>query len=184
MDLPCFARLDHDLVDLILGSDIDTSGRLIHDQDIRVVCQPSGNNNLLLVTTGERLDQCLAARCFDTLIFAILSFTSSSIFPLLSFTPTSEYNGYREQSIYYHAIAQASKNTASTTVLCDHSDTDLLIASCGLLIFSRFSMDLDCHRCSIWRIPKIASISSVLCAPTSPPKPKDLASSSTQRSSS
>ena len=60
-----FYEIDHDLINLVFGSDVDTTGRLIHDQDIRIVCKPSCDNYFLLVATGERLDQRLSARCLD-----------------------------------------------------------------------------------------------------------------------
>ena len=50
--LALLCQLNHNLVNLIFRTYVDTTGRLIHDQDIRIVGQPSGNDNLLLVTTG------------------------------------------------------------------------------------------------------------------------------------
>ena len=44
-------------VDLAAGADVDTAGRLVEQQNRDVTCQPLGQDDLLLVATGERLDE-------------------------------------------------------------------------------------------------------------------------------
>lgn len=51
--LPCCTRLAEQQVNIALGADIDAAGRLIEDDDIRVVQQPLGDNDLLLVAAGQ-----------------------------------------------------------------------------------------------------------------------------------
>ena len=52
-------KLIHQCVDLTLGTNVDTAGGLIKNKDIRVFHQPAGDDDLLLVTTGEVLQQLL-----------------------------------------------------------------------------------------------------------------------------
>ena len=46
-------KIDDELIDLILCTDIDSSGRLIQKQYFRIGKKPSSKDNLLLVSTGK-----------------------------------------------------------------------------------------------------------------------------------
>src|SRR5262244_3571753 len=46
----------HQLVDLALGADVDTAGRLVEDDDARLHGKPLGEDHLLLVAAGKRRD--------------------------------------------------------------------------------------------------------------------------------
>ena len=72
MLLPCFGKVGNNTVDFILGTDVDTSGRLIQDQDIRIVCQPAADQHFLLVAAGQRSNRCLAGRCLGIHLFDIV----------------------------------------------------------------------------------------------------------------
>ena len=45
-----------------MGADVDAAGRLIEDQELRFGQQPAGEQHLLLVAAGEKLDRLLGAR--------------------------------------------------------------------------------------------------------------------------
>ena len=45
----------HQLVDRVLGADVDAAGRLVHEDDAGVGGQPAGEDDLLLVAAGEEL---------------------------------------------------------------------------------------------------------------------------------
>ena len=49
---PLFYQIVHQRIDLTLGAYVNTSRRLIKDQNVTVSGQPFCNNNLLLITTG------------------------------------------------------------------------------------------------------------------------------------
>ena len=46
----------HQLVDAVLGADVDAAGRLVHQHDPRPGGQPARQHDLLLVAAGEELD--------------------------------------------------------------------------------------------------------------------------------
>ena len=46
-----------DLVDLVLGADVDAAGRLVEDEQARAAQQPLADHHLLLVAAGQVLDQ-------------------------------------------------------------------------------------------------------------------------------
>ncbi len=48
-----------------MGADVDAAGRLIEDQELRFGQQPAGEQYLLLVAAGEKLDRLLRARGTD-----------------------------------------------------------------------------------------------------------------------
>lgn len=48
-----------------MGADVDAAGRLIEDQELRFGQQPAGEQHLLLVAAGEKLDRLLGARGTD-----------------------------------------------------------------------------------------------------------------------
>ena len=48
-------QLAHQLVDAVLGADVDAAGGLVHQHDQRVDAQPAGEHHLLLVAAGEEL---------------------------------------------------------------------------------------------------------------------------------
>ena len=50
-------------IDLVLGADIDAARRLVKDQDARPHCQPFGEDDLLLIATGETADSRRNCRC-------------------------------------------------------------------------------------------------------------------------
>ena len=52
---PCAASDAHQLVDRVLGADVDAAGRLVHQHDARPGGQPAGEHDLLLVAAGEEL---------------------------------------------------------------------------------------------------------------------------------
>ena len=56
-------KIDDELIDLILCTDIDSSCRLIQKQYFRIGKKPSSKDNLLLVSTGKCTDLCLLRRC-------------------------------------------------------------------------------------------------------------------------
>ena len=47
-------ELAHQLVDLVLGADVDAAGRLVEDDHARLHRQPARQHDLLLVAAGER----------------------------------------------------------------------------------------------------------------------------------
>jgi hypothetical protein len=57
MMLILLLELVDELIDLLLGADIDAAGRLIQDQHLGPGQQPLGDGHLLLVAAGEELDQ-------------------------------------------------------------------------------------------------------------------------------
>ena len=67
--LTLLCKIFHNLIYLVLRSYINTSGRFIHDKDVRIICQPSGNYYLLLITTGKIFDVLIHAWCFDRKLF-------------------------------------------------------------------------------------------------------------------
>ena len=48
-------QLAHQLVDAVLGTDVDAARGLVHEHDQRVDAQPAGEHDLLLVAAGEEL---------------------------------------------------------------------------------------------------------------------------------
>ena len=50
------AHLGQQLVDVGLDADVDTTGRGVEQQDVGLLAQPAGQNDLLLVTAGQRRD--------------------------------------------------------------------------------------------------------------------------------
>lgn len=48
-----------------MGADVDAAGRLIEDQELRFGQQPAGEQHLLLVAAGEKLDRLLGTRGTD-----------------------------------------------------------------------------------------------------------------------
>ena len=54
-------KLTHDLVDLVLGADVNAAGRLVKDQDVCLREQPTADEYLLLVAAGQILDLHLIA---------------------------------------------------------------------------------------------------------------------------
>ena len=63
-----FALLDqavHYVVNLYLGADVDTTGRLVKDKDIGICVDPLTDNNLLLVTTGQLANDLVDRRGLD-----------------------------------------------------------------------------------------------------------------------
>ena len=53
MVLPCLAMLDDELVDLVLGADVDAARGLVHEEDLRPALEPLAEDDLLLVAAGE-----------------------------------------------------------------------------------------------------------------------------------
>ena len=51
------SQVKHDLLNFSLGTDIDTTGRLVQNQQLGVRGQPTANEHLLLVAAGEILDR-------------------------------------------------------------------------------------------------------------------------------
>src|SRR5262249_31059913 len=52
-------------VDFGLGTDVDAACRLVEDQDLGLTCKPTGEDDLLLVSTGELADGLLDAGRLD-----------------------------------------------------------------------------------------------------------------------
>src|SRR5699024_1710754 len=48
-----FDELVQQLVDLVLGTHVDAAGRLVEDEDVAVLGEPLGDDDLLLVAAGE-----------------------------------------------------------------------------------------------------------------------------------
>ena len=48
-------ELAHQLVDRVLGADVDAAGGLVHQHDARSDAEPAGEHDLLLVAAGEEL---------------------------------------------------------------------------------------------------------------------------------
>ena len=57
MRIPALRELVHELVDLVLGADVDAAGRVVQDEDPRLGHQPLGDDDLLLVAAREGLDR-------------------------------------------------------------------------------------------------------------------------------
>ena len=58
IDLPCsLARFQDQLVNVLLGADIDADGRLVDDQDVALRGQPFGDADLLLVAAAQAVDR-------------------------------------------------------------------------------------------------------------------------------
>ena len=57
-------QIDDQLVDLIFCTYVDTSGRFIQHQYLRLCEKPSAEDNLLLVTTGEVCDHIVRSHTF------------------------------------------------------------------------------------------------------------------------
>ena len=72
MDFPSAASLLINLINLVLGANVNTSGWLIEDQDFTVTGKPFCNNYLLLITTGKIYNQLICGRCFCCKLFDIL----------------------------------------------------------------------------------------------------------------
>ncbi len=53
IDLPCGGQLVEQVVDLLLGADVDASRGLIEDEDVHLRGQPLGDDDLLLVAARE-----------------------------------------------------------------------------------------------------------------------------------
>lgn len=70
--LACIGKLIDDFVDLILGADVDASGRLIEDEDVRLRDNPLGEQHFLLVTTGEGGDIHIDVMALDVEVLAVL----------------------------------------------------------------------------------------------------------------
>ena len=62
----------HNIVDLDLGADVDTAGRLVEDVDLRVCVDPLADDDLLLVTAGQLADDLVDGRCLDLQGFDVL----------------------------------------------------------------------------------------------------------------
>src|SRR5699024_11956891 len=54
-------EVTHELVDGPLGADVDAAGGLVHDDDAGVGDEPLGQDDLLLVATGQEADLVAAA---------------------------------------------------------------------------------------------------------------------------
>ena len=63
--LALLGKLQDQLIDLVLGADVDAAGRLVEEQDLRLRQQPAAKNDLLLVAAGEVLDERLLRRRLD-----------------------------------------------------------------------------------------------------------------------
>ena len=50
-------QLVEELVDLLLGADVDAASRLVEDEDVAVLDQPAGDDRLLLVAARQVLDE-------------------------------------------------------------------------------------------------------------------------------
>ena len=61
-----------DAVDLVLGADVDTTGRLVQNQDIRLGEHPLGQQDLLLVAAGKISDQLFDRRCLGLQLVTVL----------------------------------------------------------------------------------------------------------------
>ena len=46
-------QLIHQLINIALGTHVNAAGGLVHDDNIGLLADPFGNNNLLLVTAGQ-----------------------------------------------------------------------------------------------------------------------------------
>ena len=57
-------QLGDQRVDFGLGTYVDTAGRLVYDQDVRIGQQPAAYQNLLLIAAGKVLDGSVDRRCF------------------------------------------------------------------------------------------------------------------------
>ena len=63
--LALLCQFGNDAVDLILGAHVNAAGRLVQNEDVRVVGQPAADQHLLLVAAGQGLDQRLGGRGLD-----------------------------------------------------------------------------------------------------------------------
>ena len=54
--LSLVGQIQNELIDLILGANVDTAGRLVQQQHLRLSQQPAADNDLLLVAAGEAAD--------------------------------------------------------------------------------------------------------------------------------
>ena len=102
-------------------TNVDTTGRLIHDQDIRIICQPSCNDNLLLVTTGQVRDMLLHIRSLDAQLLDTVIYDSVDRLMI------KHKSGFQmfviNRNTYIILDGKTSKNTISTSVLCDQTDS-------------------------------------------------------------
>ena len=55
-------------------TDIDSTRRLVHDQEIRFIVKLTANNDLLDITTGKLLDRRIYIRSLNIKIFGIIVF--------------------------------------------------------------------------------------------------------------
>jgi hypothetical protein len=55
--LPLLRQVVEDAVDLLLRADVDAAGRLVEDEDVAVLQQPLGDDDLLLIAAREVLDR-------------------------------------------------------------------------------------------------------------------------------
>ena len=60
-----FCKIRDDAVDLVLCTDVDTTGGLVQDQNVRLSEHPLGQNDLLLVTTGQVVALVVGAEAAD-----------------------------------------------------------------------------------------------------------------------
>ena len=109
-------QLAEQQVNIALGADIDAAGRLIEDDDIRVVQQPLGDNDLLLVAAGQVARNLVAGRSFDVQLFDVLHGSGACLVLVVKAVAEQLFDGYHGDIVVYRA---AEVQTSDFSVLSD-----------------------------------------------------------------
>ena len=118
-------------MDLRLRADIDSSGRLIHNDDVRRGHQPSGNQNLLLVSAGQVFDQLFLARRLDRNFLNIFSTVLPHFFQIQKLTRADVRVNIGNGGIELYILN--GENAVPAPVLCyeSHSRVNGVLAAGG-----------------------------------------------------